>query len=135
VIAVGQRVFINCPDSRSGTVTLVDETGKLLSATHLVDGTEVEVVAWRPRGGGDASYRVRTLADGTDGWLPGENLRKERVPLPPAEPSAPPAPVADPEVRRFGQRSLSQPLPSASPAPAEAAPVVDTGERRFGRRN
>jgi len=42
-IAVGQRVFVNCPGGRSGSVVLLDESGKIFSATHLADGVEVEV--------------------------------------------------------------------------------------------
>lgn len=103
VMAVGQRVFVNCPGNRSGSVILGDASGKILSAVHLADGVEVEVIAWRP-GWSDARYRVRASADGADGWLPADNLRRALVPLPePAPPKAQEAPVAETSRRRFGQ--------------------------------
>lgn len=106
VIAVGQRVFVNCPTNRSGSVLLTNQNGKALTGLHLADGVEVEVVAWRPRVAGDAHYRVRAPSSGADGWLPAGNLRRVLVPLPITEPPAPQAPpAADPHGRRFGQRS------------------------------
>jgi len=103
VIAVGQRVYVNCPGNRSGSVILGDASGKVLSAVHLADGVEVEVIAWRPRGSSDARYRVRASADGADGWLPADNLLRALVPRPePAPPRAQEVPVADTSRRRFG---------------------------------
>ena len=130
VMAVGQRVFVHTPGSRSASVSLGDVSGKLLSGVHLVDGTEVEVIAWRPQGPRDTRYRVR-VAHGADGWLPAENLRKTLV----APPAAPPAPTqatvaADPNRGRFGQRRHPDPVRASEPA----APVADTGGRRFGQR-
>ena len=85
VIAIGQRVFVNCPESRdSGTLFLGDETGKVPSAQRVADGLEVEVIAWRPRGAHETRYRVRVPSTGADGWLPADNLRKLLVP-PPAD--------------------------------------------------
>jgi hypothetical protein len=84
-MAVGQRVFVNSSRDRSGSVTLADVSGKVLSTVHLADGIEVEVVAWRPGGVSDTRYRVRG-PHGADGWLPAENLRRALVPLPPPEP-------------------------------------------------
>ena len=85
VIAVGQRVFVNCPSDPSGSVALENQNGKVLPGMHLTDGVEVEVVAWRPRVAGDAHYRVRAPASGTDGWLPAGNLRRLLSPLPASE--------------------------------------------------
>jgi hypothetical protein len=104
VIAVGQRVLVNSAGNRSGSVTLADVSGKVLSAVHLADGIEVEVVAWQPRGASDTRYRVRA-SNGADGWLPAANLRTVLVPLPPPEPPtpAPATTVADASRRRFGQ--------------------------------
>jgi hypothetical protein len=108
VLAVGQRVFIHSLDSPTRPVALGDESGALASGQHLIDGVEVEVMAWRPRGPSDTRYRVRA-SDGVDGWLAAGNLRKSsvRVPLPPAADPPPPSPpartVAD-RGRRFGER-------------------------------
>ena len=112
VIAIGQRVFVNCPESgASGTLFLGDETGKVISAQRVADGLEVEVIAWRPRGAAETRYRVRVPSTGADGWLPAGNLRKSLVPLsaqdsPGSSPSASDAPDrrSDDRARRFGQR-------------------------------
>jgi len=136
VIAVGQRVFVNCPDGPSGSVVLAGASGKVRTATQLPDGVEVEVVAWRPRVAGDAFYRVRAPSNGADGWLPAGNLRRTLVPLPtPEPPTAQPTPVADADRRRFGQRSQTErpPVPG-SPTPEPPSPGADLRGRRFGQR-
>src|SRR5437870_7718083 len=105
VIAVGTRVFVHSAGNRSGFVTLADDSGKLLSAVHLPDGVEVEVVAWRPRVAGAAYYRVRVPPNGPDGWLPVANLRSALVPPPaPESPAARATPVTEAGGTRFGQR-------------------------------
>ncbi len=136
VIAIGQRVFVNCPGNRSGSVSLADESGKVVSAVHLADGAEVEVVAWRPRGASDTRYRVRAPSNGADGWLPADNLRKVLDPLPaPEPPTAPATPVTDTDGRRFGQRAqTARPPVSGSPTPVQPAPTADAAGRRFGQR-
>src|SRR5258706_6162281 len=73
VLAVGQRVFVNTVGEHSGSVALGDVSGKVLSAMYLVDGTEVQVVAWRPNGRSNTRYRVQS-SEGADGWLAAENL-------------------------------------------------------------
>jgi hypothetical protein len=132
-IAVGQRVFVNCPGDRSGSVALVDETGQISSAIHLTDGAEVEVVAWRPRVGSDAHYRVRVSLSGADGWLPAGNLRKVLVPVPPPERTAVAAPTVDAGGTRFGQRSQTRRPPLASSVPTAPQAPVGGGGRRFGQ--
>jgi hypothetical protein len=114
-LAVGQRVFVNSPDVPPRPVALGDESGSLFSGASLVDGVEVEVLAWRPRGPSDTRYRVRA-ADGADGWLAAGNLRRSLVPPPPpssptpaqtavpARSSEPPSPPAAARGRRFGER-------------------------------
>jgi len=134
VMAVGQRVFVNCAGNRSGAVTLADVSGEVLSAVHLADGIAVEVVAWRPRGASDTRYRVRA-PHGADGWLPAENLRPALVPLSPPETPTPAqaTTVADASGRRFGQRFQTERPPAyGSRTPAQPAPVVGGG-RRFGQ--
>ena len=109
VLAVGQRVFVNCPGDRTGSVVLTDTSGQVPSSS-LADGVEVEVLEWRPRGAGGTRYRVRAGRDGADGWLHASNLRTVLVPPPAAEPRTPPQPAADTAStgRRFGQRSWPQ---------------------------
>lgn len=130
VLAVGQRVFVNSTDRPSRPVALGDESGKLLTGVRLIDGAEVEVLAWRPRGAVDTRYRVRAL-DGADGWLPAGNLRMALVPPapPPAPAAAGQAVPAEGDARPFGRRSHVG-LPSAPrTSPASS---VQGGGRRFG---
>jgi hypothetical protein len=162
-IAVGQRVFVNCPGGPTGSVGLVDVTGKILSAVQLADGAEVEVIAWRPRVEGDAHYRVRSSSNGADGWLPAGNLRKVLVPLAPVEapvakatpmtygggsafggrgrvaPSSPasmrPAPAPAVDGRGFGQHFGTERAPASSPEPTMPERPVPGGGRRFGQIN
>ena len=115
VIAVGQRVFVNCSSNPSGSVALANQNGKVLPGMHLADGVEVEVVAWRPRVAGDAHYRVRAPSSGADGWLPAGNLRRVLSPVP--------APETPPPQATSGER------PREQPSPAEAR------GRRFGERS
>ena len=124
VLAVGQRVFVNATDRPPQPVALGDESGKLLTGACLIDGVEVEVLAWRPRGASDTRYRVRAL-NGADGWLCAGNLRKSLAPPPP--PACPtPAQAAVPtenNSRPFGQRShvgLHSPPPLTAPARSAA---------------
>lgn len=138
VLAVGQRVFVNCPGNRPVSIALGDESGKVLSTNYLADGAEVEVVAWRPRVAGEARYRVRALSNGADGWLAGESLRRVLVPLPAPEAPAPQAPVGDvDDGRRFGQRSRPErSYGSEAPTPApSSSPAGDPRGRRFGQIN
>src|SRR5207249_2429808 len=96
-IAVGQRVFVHCPDGRRGSVLLMDQNGKnLRSAVHLADGVEVVVVAWQPSVAGDGHYHVRAPSNDVDGWLSAVNLRNSLVPLPaPERPAVQTTPVID----------------------------------------
>jgi hypothetical protein len=143
VIAVGQRVFVNCPGDRTGTVLLEDESGKIPSTVHLTDGVVVEVVAWRPRGTGDARYRVRRASDGADGWVNGDSLRKTAVPDPVAPQPAPAPEAATPRARSFGddgarpfgQRSHPGYPPELGSSRSSLLPEpADDGGKRFGRR-
>lgn len=135
VIAVGQRVFVNCPGNRSGSVVLMDQSGKVSSNINLADGVEVEVVAWKPGVAGDAHYRVRAPSDAADGWLSVANLRTALVPLPAPEPPAVQAtPVTDTGANRFGRRSQTgRPPASRSPTTAEPTLAPDVDGRRFGQ--
>src|SRR5436305_14812730 len=67
-IAVGQRVFVHCPDGRRGSVLLTDQNGKnLRTAVHRADGYEVAAFAWQPTVPGNAHYRIRGAASHADG--------------------------------------------------------------------
>src|SRR5438874_12439403 len=75
-IAVGQRVFVHCPDGRRGSVLLTDQNGKnLRSAVHLADGVEVVVVAWQPTVASGSIYRIRASSTEAAGLLCGVYLR------------------------------------------------------------
>jgi len=110
VFAVGRRVYVACVGERLAHVALTDDGGAD-ARTVLADGTEVEILAWRPRGSRGTRYRVRATRDGREGWLAVDNLR--------GTPSAVSAPVA--------------PSPAATdPAPLRPTASGDS-RRRFGQ--
>jgi len=74
VFAVGRRVYVACAGDRLAHVALTDDAGAD-AWTRLADGTEVEILAWRPRGSHGTRYRVRVTRDGREGWLAVDNLR------------------------------------------------------------
>jgi hypothetical protein len=74
VLGVGSRVVVTCRNGGSGSVTLTDDTGTRALAT-VDDGVEVEILAWRPRRGGDTRYRVASTTGGIEGWLGAANLQ------------------------------------------------------------
>lgn len=105
VFAVGSRMYIACAGGPRARVTLTDEGGAT-SVASVTDGTEVDIVAWRPRGSHGTRYCVRSSREGFEGWLPAVNLRRSLSPvsLPPAPPApARPEKALDSE-HRFGQR-------------------------------
>ena len=111
VFAVGRRVYVSCAGDRPAEVALTDDSGAD-APTGLADGTEVEILAWRPRGSHGTRYRVRATRDGREGWLAVENLR--------GTPSTVSAPVAS--------------APAATdPAPSRTTASGDS-KRRFGQR-
>lgn len=112
VFAVGQRVSVTCAGGQPTRVALTDDAGgKALG--NLVDGTEVEILAWRPNGFRGARYRVRATSGGVEGWLAVTSLRGPGSVAPTAG---------------IGFDSLGDTIPVA----ASGTPV-DTG-RRFGQR-
>jgi hypothetical protein len=116
VHAVGQRVYVASSPGGSARVELTDEGGTTTVGT-LVDGTEVMVVAWRPRGSTGTRYSVRSTTEGLEGWLAAINLRSTRVaaPAPAAAAAAPPGKVV------------------AAPIPPRGTDATDS-KARFGRR-
>jgi hypothetical protein len=111
VFAVGRRVYVSCAGDRLAQVALTNDAGAD-ARTGLADGTEVEILAWRPRGFHGTRYRVRATRDGLEGWLAVDNLR--------STPSACSAPIAPPPA-------------ATDPAPLGATASGDSG-RRFGHR-
>jgi hypothetical protein len=79
-------------------VTLTDDAGTEAVAT-VPEGVEVEILAWRPRGG-ETRYRVSCATGGVEGWLGVGSL--ERTEPPPARRVVPPAP--QPPVTKAGAR-------------------------------
>src|SRR5262245_49058672 len=109
VFAVGRRVYVACPAGGPARATVTDETGTK-PLCSLSDGTEVQIVAWWPRGSGGTRYRVRCPPDNVEGWLPARNLRSTRVAAAPTPTTGvPPVPTgtraSGDTHRRFGQRS------------------------------
>lgn len=78
VFAVGRHVFVACPSTRTAGVTLTDDAGAH-ACGKLRDGTEVEIVAWRPRGPDGTRYLVRSSHKGVEGWLGATDLRGSRA--------------------------------------------------------
>jgi len=88
IYGVGWRVFVHWPlqsGRPSGPVPLIDPAGKPL-ANDLLDGQQVEIVAWRPHSREGIAYQVRRLADGSEWWIRGQYLRRDRVAVSVAEP-------------------------------------------------
>ena len=83
VFAVGRRVYVACPGNRAARVALSDDPG-VNALASVTDGTEVEILAWRPLGSAGTRYRVRSTRDGLEGWLAVGNLRGTLVPEAPA---------------------------------------------------
>ena len=59
IFAVGRRVYVAGSGALDGRVALTDDAGENAVAT-VADGTEVEILAWRPRGSAGTRYRVRS---------------------------------------------------------------------------
>lgn len=62
-------------------MSLVDEKGAVVVGA-LIDGAEVEVVAWVPRGTA-TRYLVRSTRNELTGWLGAAQLRTTRTPRSP----------------------------------------------------
>ena len=111
VFAVGRRVYVACSREHSPQVALKDEAGHV-ARSNLSDGTEVEILAWRPRGFGETRYHVRSTGTGLEGWLAVDNLRSTQAAVAPPDETAQPAVGPDSRRgagvavpgRRFGQR-------------------------------
>jgi hypothetical protein len=117
ILAVGRRALVTRAGSRSARVTLTDEGGTNALGT-IADGTEVEILAWRPRRG-DTRYRVASRDGGLEGWVDAGNLTPVQPPPPPtmAAPAAPSGRTALPIPPARG----TPPPPRRSPPPVAGA--------------
>ena len=113
IFAVGRRVYVASSGDRATRLTLTDDAGSD-APTSLADGTEVEILAWRPRSSG-THYRVRSTRSGLEGWLAAGSLRGVHPavsslpngPTPPAGSAARlRARQAGASTRRLGKRSV-----------------------------
>jgi hypothetical protein len=77
IFGVGRRLFVNCPGGREDRASLFDDKGAVVGS--LIDGAEVEVLAWMPRGAA-TRYLVRATRAELSGWLGAANLRATRLP-------------------------------------------------------
>src|SRR5262245_46969785 len=113
VLGVGSRVTVISGNGRSDRVTLTDDSGTSMLAT-VAHGVEVEIVAWRPRRGGDTRYRVVTTGDRVEGWLGAASLQpRQRPPEPKPAPAAVRAGIVSP------RQAPARPSSSAAPAAAK----------------
>ena len=94
IFAVGRRVNVGSPAGRPARLTSTDD-GAGDALTTLVDGTEVEILAWRPRSSGTL-YRVRSTRAGVEGWLAAASVC---CPEPVIAPTAPRPAAADPRAK------------------------------------
>jgi len=108
VLPVGRRMFVNAANDPSHGLVLTDDVGRT-GTQRLADGAEVEILAWRPRGGSATRYRVHSISADAEGWVGAEDLRPARQPVPVA--ASKPTPVStvrraepDESARKFGQR-------------------------------
>src|SRR2546428_12016719 len=70
VFAIGRRVRVACAGGNSAGVTLTDDTGTNALGS-LSDGSEGEILAWRPRGAEGTRDPGRATRNAPGGWLPG----------------------------------------------------------------
>ena len=82
VLCVGWRVFVHSPSPAlpaGRDIPLTDVNGNALP-NDLADGQQVEILSWRPRSRDGLLYQIRRVADGREGWIPAQHLRREAVP-------------------------------------------------------
>ncbi len=102
VLSIGRQAFIHCTGGAGERTALFDEKGA--GVGDVIDGLEVEIVGWMPRGAA-TRYLVRSIRTDAVGWIGLANLRTTPTACSP-ESLAPVAPAAvwiDP--RRRAERS------------------------------
>lgn len=90
VFCVGWHAFVHWPHPAGNApspVPMTDGNGKSI-VNDLADGQQVEIVSWRPRSRSSAIYQIRRSADGMEGWIEVDCLRR-RPEAPTAEAVAP----------------------------------------------
>jgi hypothetical protein len=113
-LSIGSRALVAARGGSSDRgVALTDDGGTSIVAT-VPDGTEVEVLAWRPRRGGDTRYLVAPRG-GPEGWLGASCLRPRPVAVVPKriEPTPAIKPAPAPPARARPRRA---PARAAAPA-------------------
>jgi hypothetical protein len=79
VFGVGRQLFVNC-SGREDRAPFFDDKGAPIGS--LIDGAEVEVMGWMPRGAA-TRYLVRATHIELLGWLDAASLRTTRAPRAP----------------------------------------------------
>ncbi len=92
ILPIGSLVLVVQDAPGDGRVLMSDEPGHVELGSVAV-GAEVEVTAWRPRGGWATRYRVR-LTDGSEGWVDAASLRARPAPPPRRAPAPEPMPAS-----------------------------------------
>src|SRR5437867_1440186 len=75
IFAVGWRAYVASPVDGPARLTVSEEADADPNGISMADGTEVEILAWRPRSNG-TRYRVRSTRAGLEGWLAAGSLRR-----------------------------------------------------------
>jgi hypothetical protein len=127
-------VLVSARDGGSERVTLTDDTGTSALAT-VAHGVEVEILAWRPRRGGDTRYRVVCTSGGIEGWLSATNLQARRPPPPkvvvPAAPSR--RPVLPAPVPLVGAQRTRRPAAAVAVLATKTAKTATKTTKRVTR--
>ena len=78
VFCVGRKAFIHWPAlmRKPDGVPLTDGNGAHLP-NDLVDGQQIEIVSWRPHSSRGLLYQIRRVADGREGWILANHLRRQ----------------------------------------------------------
>lgn len=78
IVAVGRRVFLDLPSDGAlvGDFVPFGEKPGSLPGIALVDGQEVEIIAWRPMAAQGLSYQIQRTSDRREWWTKATCLRK-----------------------------------------------------------
>jgi len=89
VYCVGWKAFVHWPAvaGAATSVPLTDLFGNP-QQNDLLDGQQLEILAWRPRSSAGALYHVRRLLDGSEWWIGARHLRRQAVAAAAEAPSA-----------------------------------------------
>ena len=130
ILAVGWRVLVASPEGKGHRVSLTDSEGTA-TVTTLPHGTEVEILAWRPRRSGATMYRVQPTSGGKEGWVSGANLKARPAPAPrPApKPAVAPAPVKVRPIAAARPQPPAKSEPKAVSKPASKSAAKPASKR------